>query len=93
MSDIAQRARRIDVLFNAIGMDDVRGSLLVDISADDFGQPVAKATRTQFITARSAARRMMQQGHGVIMSITVAPTPQRYHGGFGVACAAVEGLW
>jgi len=39
MSDIAQRARQIDVLFNAIGMDDVRGSLLVDISADDFGQP------------------------------------------------------
>jgi 3-oxoacyl-[acyl-carrier protein] reductase len=34
---------------------------------------------------------MVRQGSGVIMSITVAPTP--HHGGYGVACAAVEGLW
>lgn len=93
MDDVVARAQRIDVLFNAIGMDDVQGTLLVDMSAEDFAQPVIKATRTQFLTARAAARRMVSQGSGVIMSITVAPTPVPHHGGFGVACAAVEGLW
>jgi 3-oxoacyl-[acyl-carrier protein] reductase len=93
MDDVVARAQRIDVLFNAVGMDDVQGTLLVDMSAEDFAQPVIKATRTQFLTARAAARRMVSQGSGVIMSITVAPTPVPHHGGFGVACAAVEGLW
>ena len=93
MDDVVARVQRIDVLFNAVGMDDVQGTLLVDMSAEDFAQPVIKATRTQFLTARAAARRMVRQGSGVIMSITVAPTPVPHHGGFGVACAAVEGLW
>ena len=93
MDDVVARAQRIDVLFNAISLDDVQGTLLVDMSAEDFAQPVIKATRTQFLTARAAARRMVRQGSGVIMSITVAPTPVPHHGGFGVACAAVEGLW
>jgi len=39
------------------------------------------------------ARRMAERGSGVILSITVPPTPEPFHGGFGVACAAVEGLW
>jgi 3-oxoacyl-[acyl-carrier protein] reductase len=68
MDDVVARAQRIDVLFNAIGMDDVQGTLLVDMSAEDFAQPVIKAMRTQFLTAP-------------------------HHGGYGVACAAVEGLW
>jgi 3-oxoacyl-[acyl-carrier protein] reductase len=68
MDHVVARAQRIDVLFNAIGMDDVQGTLLVDMSAEDFAQPVIKATRTQFLTAP-------------------------HHDGYGVACAAVEGLW
>ena len=92
MDDVVARAQRIDVLFNALGMDDVQGILLVDMSAEDFAQPVIKATRTQFLTVRAAARRMVRQGSGVVMSITVAPMPVPHHGGFGVACGAVEGL-
>jgi 3-oxoacyl-[acyl-carrier protein] reductase len=93
IDEVASRADGIDILFNAIGMDDVQGRLLVDMSAEEVAQPVIKATRTQFLTARAAARRMIQQGSGVILSITVAPTPVPHHGGYGVACAAVEGLW
>lgn len=92
MDDVVARAQRIDVLFNALGMDDVQGTLLVDMSAEDFAQPVIRAKRTQFLTVRAAARRMVRQGSGVVMSITVAPTPVPHHGGFGVACGAVEGL-
>jgi 3-oxoacyl-[acyl-carrier protein] reductase len=93
IDEVASRADGIDILFNAIGMDDVQGRLLVDMSAEEVAQPVIKATRTQFLTARAAARRMIQQGSGVILSITVAPTPVPHHGGYGVTCAAVEGLW
>lgn len=88
-----RNANGIDVLFNAIGMDDVQGDLLIDMSMADFVQPIVKATSTQFLTARAAARRMIRRNSGVIMSVTVAPTPVPHHGGFGVACAAIEGLW
>jgi 3-oxoacyl-[acyl-carrier protein] reductase len=93
IDQVDRSAHGIDVLFNAIGMDDVQGHLLVDMSMGDFAQPILKATTTQFLTARAAARRMVQRGSGVIMSITVAPTPVPHHGGFGVACGAIEGLW
>jgi NAD(P)-dependent dehydrogenase (short-subunit alcohol dehydrogenase family) len=63
------------------------------MAVDDFQRPVLKATSTQFVTARAVARRMVTQGAGVILSITVAPTPVLYHGGFGAACSAIEGLW
>lgn len=93
LGDVAEKAGGIDVLFDAIGMDDVQGALLLDMPFEDFAQPVVKATRSQFLTARAAARLMVRQGSGVILSITVPPSPEPYHGGFGVACAAVEGLW
>jgi 3-oxoacyl-[acyl-carrier protein] reductase len=93
IDDVDAKSGGIDVLFNAIGMDDVQGTLLLDMPLEDFAQPIIKATRSQFLTARAVARRMVQRRSGVIQSITVAPTPVPHHGGFGVACAAVEGLW
>ncbi len=93
LDDVAGRTHAIDVLFDAIGMDDVQGTLLVDMPVEHFVQPTFKAMRTKFVTARTAARKMAQRGSGVIMSVTVPPTPMLHNGGFGVACAAVEALW
>lgn len=93
LADVVARAGRIDILFNAIGMHDVQGIPLLDISLADFAQPVDIATRTQFLTARAVARRMVDQGSGVIMSITAEPTPTSNLGGFLPACAVVEALW
>ncbi len=84
---------RIDVLFNAIGMQDVQGTPLVDMPVDAFTQPVEVAARTQFITARAVGRHMVKQGAGVLLTITAEPTPVADLGGFGAACAAIEGLW
>jgi 3-oxoacyl-[acyl-carrier protein] reductase len=92
-ADVAAKAGRIDVLFNAIGMEDIQGTPLLQLSLDDFAHPVITATRTQFLTARAVARHMVRQGSGVIMSITAEPTPAANLGGFMAACAAVEGLW
>lgn len=94
LRDVAEAARGIDVSFNAVGMEDVQGTPLVDMSAEDFTRPIMVAMRTQFLTARSAARHMVKQRSGVILTITATPARMAIPrvGGFGTACAAIEGL-
>src|SRR5215204_2994817 len=88
IGEVAGKAGSIDILFNAIGMQDVQGKPLHEI-------PLEVATRTQFLTARAAALRMIGQGSGVIMTITGGPARRAFPnvGGFDTACAAIEGLW
>ena len=85
----------IDVAFNAIGMDDVQGRPLVELSVEEFLRPVTTAARTQFVTARCVAKRMLQKRSGVLMTITAGPAREAtsHIGGFGAACEAIEGLW
>jgi NAD(P)-dependent dehydrogenase (short-subunit alcohol dehydrogenase family) len=92
-AELLERAGRIDVLFNAIGMQDVQGTPLTEMPLESFSQPVEVAARTQFLTARAVGRRMAQQGNGVLLTITAEPTPVENLGGFGAACGAIEGLW
>jgi 3-oxoacyl-[acyl-carrier protein] reductase len=56
--------------------------------------PIVTAMRTQFLTTTAAARYMTKARSGVILAITaqVARKPYPDIGGFGVACAAIEGL-
>lgn len=93
IDEVAGKAEHIDVLFDAIGMEDIQGAPLLDMPFEDFAHPVLVATRTQFLTARAVARRMVKQGSGVILTVTAEPTPSRNIGGFGTACSAIEGLW
>jgi 3-oxoacyl-[acyl-carrier protein] reductase len=92
---VAQTAGRIDILFNAIGMQDVQGKPLHEMSLEDFTRPITIATRTQFLSARAVARHMIGQGSGVILTITAGPARRALPnvGGFDAACAAIEGLW
>jgi 3-oxoacyl-[acyl-carrier protein] reductase len=91
---VAARAGRIDVSFSAIGMEDVQGTPLVDMSLKDFLHPIVVAASTQFLTARAVARRMVEQGSGVILTIIAGPPEAIPHlGGFGPACEAIQGLW
>jgi NAD(P)-dependent dehydrogenase (short-subunit alcohol dehydrogenase family) len=90
---VEARAEQIDIVFDAVGMEDVQGTLLVDMPLEDVVQPVLTAVTTKFVLARAAARHMVQHRSGVIMTITVEPTPSEYLGGFMAACSAVEGLW
>jgi len=92
---VSETAGRIDILFNAIGMQDVQGRPLHEMSLEDFSRPITIATRTQFLTARAVARPMIRQGSGVILTITAGPARRALPnvGGFDTACAAIEGLW
>jgi NAD(P)-dependent dehydrogenase (short-subunit alcohol dehydrogenase family) len=61
-ADLVERAGLIDALFNAIGMQDVQGTPLIEMPVKDFIQPVEVATCTQFLTARAVGRHMAKQG-------------------------------
>jgi 3-oxoacyl-[acyl-carrier protein] reductase len=93
-ASVAERAGGIDVVFNAIGFDAVQGKPLVDLALGDFTFPISTWTSAQFLTARAAARHMIPKRSGVILTISASPARMAIAltGGFGVACAAIEGL-
>jgi NAD(P)-dependent dehydrogenase (short-subunit alcohol dehydrogenase family) len=91
---VAQAAGSIDVSFNAISHADVHGIPLIDMSFDDFARPVDIALRAHFLTARAAARHMVERGSGVIMAITATTARMAIPnvGGTGVTFDAIESL-
>jgi NAD(P)-dependent dehydrogenase (short-subunit alcohol dehydrogenase family) len=93
-ADVVGRTGSLDVSVNLIGVNDVQGTPLVEMSVDDFLSPIATATRTQFLTTRSAGRQMITQGSGVIMFFGGSGDPIRDYsiGGFQIALTAIEAL-
>jgi 3-oxoacyl-[acyl-carrier protein] reductase len=91
---VVEKAGRIDIVLNAIGVSPVQGVPLVDLKREDFVSPIAAWTTTQFLTARAAARHMTARRSGVILMLSASPARLAIAqtGGFAVACAAVEGL-
>jgi len=93
---VAKKAGGIDVSFNAIGIPQrgVQGIPLVELSPEDFALPITTYTRAQFLTARAAARRMVEKRSGVILTLTATPArlAAPLVGGMGAAWAAVEAL-
>src|SRR3954470_4541675 len=63
----ARSLPRIDISFNLISHDVVQGTPIVEMDVEDYVRPVAIGVRTNFITARAAARRMISQDGGVIL--------------------------
>jgi 3-oxoacyl-[acyl-carrier protein] reductase len=93
-ADVAEKAGGIDVCINAIGFPAVQGTPLTELAHSDFAYPIATWTSTEFLTARAAARYMVPKHRGVILTITASPARLAIAltGGFGVVCAAIEGL-
>ncbi|TLY51865.1 MAG: SDR family oxidoreductase [Gammaproteobacteria bacterium] len=86
LQSVTDKAGRVDISFNAID---------VPIKTIVTGAPLtANYTKSYFLTARLAARRMIQNKSGVIMTVT-ALTSRKGHagnGGYGSAQAAKEAL-
>jgi NAD(P)-dependent dehydrogenase (short-subunit alcohol dehydrogenase family) len=93
---VIDKAGHVDVSFNAISIPNttVQGVPLVDLAVEQFSQPIATYTRSYFLTARLAARRMVANRSGVIMTVTSTPsrTGTPLLGGFAPAQAVVEAL-
>jgi 3-oxoacyl-[acyl-carrier protein] reductase len=82
----------IDISVNTIGIGDVQGTPLVRMPLADVEQPVITALRTMFLTARAAARHMIEQRSGVILTFGGYGDPVPNVGGLQVAFGAVEAL-
>jgi 3-oxoacyl-[acyl-carrier protein] reductase len=69
------------------------------MSDEDVTTPILVGVKTHFLTATAAARHMVQQRSGVILTLSSSSSvlsgrDRRYYltGGFGTACAAIEAL-
>jgi 3-oxoacyl-[acyl-carrier protein] reductase len=93
-SRVVGTAGGIDACLNAISIPAVQGTPLLDLPLADFNAPITAWTSTQLLTARAAARHMISKRKGVLLMLSASPArlPVALTGGFGVACAAVEGL-
>ena len=92
---VVAKAGGIDVSFNAIGIHGtIQGTPLIEQSQDDISLPVKDRVATNFLTARTAARHMVDKGAGVILMFTATPARMAFPltGSFGVEGAAIEGL-
>ena len=96
LESVVEEAGRVDVSFNAVGLSDaeILGVPLVEIEAERFALPVAAYTTSYFLTARLAARRMIPNRSGVIMTVSALPARMgsRLNGGYGAAVAGKEAL-
>ena len=93
---VMDEERRVDISFNAVGIPnaDIVGVPLTELDVERFSEPIAAYTRSYFLTARLAARRMLANKSGVIMTVTalLSRTGIPLVGGYGPAQAAKEAL-
>jgi 3-oxoacyl-[acyl-carrier protein] reductase len=82
----------IDVVFNAVGNDDIQGSPLTDMDVDDVLRPVVKAIRAHHLIATAAARHMIGRRNGVILAMAGGREAIPNLGGSHAAWAALAGL-
>src|SRR5438128_800702 len=95
LQSVIDKAGRVDISFNAIGIPNPKIRVpLVELDVEQFSLPIATYTRSYFLTARLAARRMVANRSGVIMTVTSTPsrTGTPLVGGGGPAMAAVDAL-
>lgn len=96
LESVIRKAGRIDISFNAIGIPDQKllGVPAVELDVEQFVLPLKNYATSYFLTARLAARRMVPNKSGVIMTVSAlhSRTGIPFVGGYGPAQAAKEAL-
>jgi NAD(P)-dependent dehydrogenase (short-subunit alcohol dehydrogenase family) len=96
LQSVIDKSGRLDISFNAVGITDpnILGVPLVELDVGQFSLPITTYARSYFLTARLAARRMVPNKSGVIMTVTTvhSRTGLPLVGGYGPAMAAKEAL-
>src|SRR3712207_4811660 len=93
VQDVVSQAGSIDVSFNLITRGDVQTIPLVEMTTEDFVRPITTGITANFISARAAARRMVEQGAGVILALdSGSANGSPMMGGTGLADAATDTL-
>jgi NAD(P)-dependent dehydrogenase (short-subunit alcohol dehydrogenase family) len=76
MDGLVKQAGEIDIAFNAVGPQPNEygvGKHAVDLPIEEFMTALTSIAKSQFITARAAARYMVKQHSGVIFFLTGSP--------------------
>jgi NAD(P)-dependent dehydrogenase (short-subunit alcohol dehydrogenase family) len=96
LRSVVDKAGRLDISFNAVGIPDatILGVPLVELDVEQFSVPITTYATSYFLTARLAARHMVPNKSGVIMTVTslLSRTGAPLVGGYGAAQAAKEAL-
>jgi NAD(P)-dependent dehydrogenase (short-subunit alcohol dehydrogenase family) len=96
LQSVIDKAGRVDISFNAVGVPNTKilGVPLIELDVEQFSLPITTYTTSYFLTARIAARRMVANKSGVIMTVTAlhSRTGIPLVGGYGPAMAAKEAL-
>jgi NAD(P)-dependent dehydrogenase (short-subunit alcohol dehydrogenase family) len=89
--EVAEKAGTVDISFNLISRGDVQGIPLVEMTKEDFIRPITTGITANFISARAAARHMIEQGSGVILALdSGSANGSPMMGGTGPADAATD---
>src|SRR5688500_11706782 len=96
LQSVIAKAGRVDISFNAVGIPNatIVGVPLVELEVEQFSLPITSYTTSYFLTARLAARHMIPNESGVIMTVTAIHSRIGIPlvGGYGPAQAAKEAL-
>jgi 3-oxoacyl-[acyl-carrier protein] reductase len=97
IDSIVKQVGTIDIVFNAVGSlvnEYGNGKNAVDLSIDEFMVPLNTIVKSQFVTARAAARHMVKQRSGLIVFLTGSPARGHVEGAtaIGAAFGAIESL-
>jgi NAD(P)-dependent dehydrogenase (short-subunit alcohol dehydrogenase family) len=93
---VVDKIGKIDISFNAIAIPQtgVQGVPLVGMTAEEYLHPIYTYSRSHFITATTAARYMVPNRSGVILTLTAAPSrlAAPLLGGMAPSWAGIEAL-
>ena len=93
---VVKEEGKLDISFNAMGIPQtgVQGIPLVQLTPEGFTNPIMSYTRSHFITATAAARKMAAKRSGVILMLTAVPSvlAAPLVGGMAPSWASIEAL-
>jgi len=97
IESIVKQTGSIDIVFNAVGplaKEYGNGKHATDLAIEEFMVPLTTVVKSQFITARAAARHMVKQHSGVIIFLTGSPARGHVEGAtaIGSAFGAIESV-
>jgi NAD(P)-dependent dehydrogenase (short-subunit alcohol dehydrogenase family) len=97
LDTVVQRVGGIDIEFNAMGPGVSaygHGKPALELPVDEFMTAFDTVLRSQFITGRAAARRMVAQGSGVVIFLSATPSRIPFPGAssIGATYSAVENI-
>ncbi len=90
VSSVVTKTGKLDISFNAISVSQkgIQGTPFLDLPLESYERPFSVYTRSAFLTARAAGRKMVERGSGTILSMTATPARLAVSG-----CGGMPGAW